>query len=71
MNLQQTKVTERQQNKKSTSLAGYECIQSPTTNEDRPHPRCLATLPSNIEELICQFKMQENGFSLVSQTYIK
>lgn len=26
-----------------------------------PNPRCLATLPSNIEELITQFKKQEIG----------
>lgn len=28
-------------------------------NEGPPKPRCLATLPNNIEELVLQFKMQE------------
>lgn len=37
----------------------------------RGHPRCLATLPNNIEELIHQFKMQEKGLSIISQIQIK
>jgi len=70
MNLQQI---ERQQSKKSLSLAGYECIDRPSTNDGGGcgHPRCLATLPSNIEELIQQFKMQENRLCMVNQTYIE
>jgi len=56
---------ELQQTKKS--IADYNAIQNPTM-EDRPHPRCLATLPSNVEELISQFKMQEKNLSLVNQT---
>lgn len=64
----QKKVTEGQDNNKSTYLANG-CIQCPTT-EGHPRPRCLATLPMNIEELICQFKKQEKGLSLVSPTHI-
>jgi hypothetical protein len=35
--------------------------------QNEPCPRCLAVLPNNIEELICQFRMQDKGSHLGSQ----
>lgn len=34
-------------------------------------PRCLATLPNNIEELLCQFKMQGKGLLLNPQLHLQ
>ena len=35
------------------------CIEEWDVGGGRPHPRCLASLPHNIEELIKKFKTQE------------
>lgn len=40
---------------------------SDSGGEGKPHPRCLATVPGNIEELINQFKMQEKEICSGSQ----
>lgn len=33
-------------------------IEQAQETSDRPHPRCLATLPSDIEELLAEFRKQ-------------
>ncbi len=72
MSLEQIEAAEKQQNETLIPLANHACIQSPKTAESLgPKPRCLATLPSNIEELILQFKMQESGSFGISQSAIK
>lgn len=72
MYLQQIELLNGLPAKKSISLVSYECREvHDHGGGGGGHPRCLAALPSNIEELINQFKMQENRVSLNNQTYIK
>ena len=61
MNFQQTEL-EKPQNLISEPLAGYKCIeQHDQDGGGGIRPRCLASLPSNIEDLISQFKRQESA----------